>query len=249
MRRSTRIAPFALDLHVLGTPPAFVLSQDQTLQLNSVEFELASAWLPAKESPARCSSGTPARALALLLGALRELTASFRNRLLLGLAIWFSKTEPLVLLHGFVLPFPILIGFPLNRGGDSFIRASGLVNFRSAASLLSAFPAQWPFPLSRRGAASTSLPPPCVNRFRRFVQPTSIIPVTYSTFQVPRLISCCRIRSRGRGFYFAAASWCQPTSSTFHSTPPEQPRHRCAEDVARKGQDQYRLVTFPSNPS
>ena len=26
---------FALDLHVLGTPPAFVLSQDQTLQLYS----------------------------------------------------------------------------------------------------------------------------------------------------------------------------------------------------------------------
>ena len=24
--------PFALDLHVLGTPPAFVLSQDQTLR-------------------------------------------------------------------------------------------------------------------------------------------------------------------------------------------------------------------------
>ena len=27
---------FSLDLHVLGTPPAFVLSQDQTLQLNSI---------------------------------------------------------------------------------------------------------------------------------------------------------------------------------------------------------------------
>ena len=32
--------PFAvglnpLDLHVLGTPPAFILSQDQTLQINS----------------------------------------------------------------------------------------------------------------------------------------------------------------------------------------------------------------------
>src|SRR5262249_4031019 len=27
-------APFSFDLHVLGTPPAFVLSQDQTLQLN-----------------------------------------------------------------------------------------------------------------------------------------------------------------------------------------------------------------------
>ncbi len=27
-------ATFSFDLHVLGTPPAFVLSQDQTLQLN-----------------------------------------------------------------------------------------------------------------------------------------------------------------------------------------------------------------------
>ena len=37
MRRFTRgVAPtFSRDLHVLGTPPAFVLSQDQTLHLNS----------------------------------------------------------------------------------------------------------------------------------------------------------------------------------------------------------------------
>ena len=31
--------PFALDLHVLGTPPALILSQDQTLQLNSETSE------------------------------------------------------------------------------------------------------------------------------------------------------------------------------------------------------------------
>ena len=37
VRRSTREPKptFALDLHVLGTPPALILSQDQTLQLNS----------------------------------------------------------------------------------------------------------------------------------------------------------------------------------------------------------------------
>ena len=36
MRRSTWgvAPPFALDLHVLGTPPAFVLSQDQTLKFD-----------------------------------------------------------------------------------------------------------------------------------------------------------------------------------------------------------------------
>jgi hypothetical protein len=39
VRRFTRriAPPFSLDLHVLGAPPAFVLSQDQTLQ-----FELKS---------------------------------------------------------------------------------------------------------------------------------------------------------------------------------------------------------------
>ncbi|PEG70239.1 hypothetical protein A3P04_07380 [Ligilactobacillus aviarius] len=30
---STRCKKFSFDLHVLGTPPAFVLSQDQTLNL------------------------------------------------------------------------------------------------------------------------------------------------------------------------------------------------------------------------
>ena len=32
------LLPFALDLHVLGTPPAFALSQDQTLQFELREF-------------------------------------------------------------------------------------------------------------------------------------------------------------------------------------------------------------------
>ena len=40
VRRSTRFPKetFALDLHVLSTPPAFVLSQDQTLQLIKPEI-------------------------------------------------------------------------------------------------------------------------------------------------------------------------------------------------------------------
>ena len=33
-------APFTLDLHVLGLPPAFVLSQDQTLQFDSLFDDL-----------------------------------------------------------------------------------------------------------------------------------------------------------------------------------------------------------------
>jgi hypothetical protein len=31
----------AFDLHVLGTPPALILSQDQTLKLNSLPFDSA----------------------------------------------------------------------------------------------------------------------------------------------------------------------------------------------------------------
>jgi hypothetical protein len=42
---------FALDLHVLGTPPAFVLSQDQTLQIRTYEV-LASKQAPVAGSPA-----------------------------------------------------------------------------------------------------------------------------------------------------------------------------------------------------
>ena len=36
---------FSLDLHVLGTPPAFVLSQDQTLEKNFSENWLAQFWI------------------------------------------------------------------------------------------------------------------------------------------------------------------------------------------------------------
>ena len=41
VRRSTQAPkdPFSLDLHVLGTPPAFNLSQDQTLQLKTIECD------------------------------------------------------------------------------------------------------------------------------------------------------------------------------------------------------------------
>ena len=35
------LPPFALDLHVLGTPPALILSQDQTLMLKGLPFDSA----------------------------------------------------------------------------------------------------------------------------------------------------------------------------------------------------------------
>ena len=62
VRRSTRQpkSPFALDLHVLGTPPAFVLSQDQTLQLIPIEgFSSASAEYPVRDSKKRIPAPEP----------------------------------------------------------------------------------------------------------------------------------------------------------------------------------------------
>ena len=52
VRRSTRgpKSTFALDLHVLGTPPALILSQDQTLQLNCL-LSTSLAEAAAVESP------------------------------------------------------------------------------------------------------------------------------------------------------------------------------------------------------
>ena len=78
---------FPLDLHVLGTPPAFVLSQDQTLQLRDFDpsqylFRGELAW---------CTS------MCCKLKGTRW-TAFLRM-----LAIQFSKTEPKLSLRDFSL--------------------------------------------------------------------------------------------------------------------------------------------------
>jgi hypothetical protein len=39
--RNTSISGFPFDLHVLGTPPAFILSQDQTLRKKSLSVRLS----------------------------------------------------------------------------------------------------------------------------------------------------------------------------------------------------------------
>src|SRR4051794_37478704 len=74
---------FSLDLHVLGTPPAFVLSQDQTLQLKSPDS------VSGTRIAASAAHHVPGSAdlIRYSLKALR-----FRN-LLRGPAIRFSKTE------------------------------------------------------------------------------------------------------------------------------------------------------------
>src|SRR5438270_5078687 len=71
---------FSLDLHVLGTPPAFVLSQDQTLQLSS-------------------DSSLPAHPIALLaffspIGRYFTQSPCGRSATSSSIAIQFSKTEP-----------------------------------------------------------------------------------------------------------------------------------------------------------
>jgi hypothetical protein len=47
VRHSTRLPKktFAFDLHVLSTPPAFVLSQDQTLQFDILDYPLRDSYL------------------------------------------------------------------------------------------------------------------------------------------------------------------------------------------------------------
>ena len=44
-QESLGFIPFPFDLHVLGTPPAFILSQDQTLMLKAVPGQLLSGIL------------------------------------------------------------------------------------------------------------------------------------------------------------------------------------------------------------
>ena len=89
VRHSTHaIAPFAFDLHVLGTPPAFVLSQDQTLQLE-IEEDLNRQISRPCFGP-RVAIRVPHPRSALQRN--QEIDCEIRNHL--GLAIWFSKTEP-----------------------------------------------------------------------------------------------------------------------------------------------------------
>ena len=62
VRRSTQgpKLPFSLDLHVLGTPPALILSQDQTLELKVVPgVKLAEANYPPEAREAAWNPKTP----------------------------------------------------------------------------------------------------------------------------------------------------------------------------------------------
>jgi hypothetical protein len=82
VRRFTRplAETFSLDLHVLGTPPAFVLSQDQTLQLSLEERRSKTPSLNLGSRPSRLRTGSTVRKLACRIARrLLKETACFRT--------------------------------------------------------------------------------------------------------------------------------------------------------------------------
>src|SRR6185295_10062663 len=64
-------SPFSLDLHVLGAPLTFVLSQDQTLQLNPALIEVPSISYSVVGSKRPCFQSTPGRTCSLPLEKLQ----------------------------------------------------------------------------------------------------------------------------------------------------------------------------------
>ena len=82
---------FSLDLHVLGTPPAFVLSQDQTLQLS------IGVSIQKQQSPSRLTAAATGASLSHPVAKRDTIrcTQSIASSaiLLRGLAIQFSETD------------------------------------------------------------------------------------------------------------------------------------------------------------
>ena len=124
MRRSTRIAPFALDLHVLGTPPAFVLSQDQTLQLKFEGFEPASVRARLRDSRLRCSGHLRIDSRRLSLRCRLELTAVSAICLLWACYLVF-KDRAACCFCGFVLPSFYFSAAPHSTSGLHSLFRSG----------------------------------------------------------------------------------------------------------------------------
>src|SRR5262249_40045207 len=94
VRRCTQgVAPlFSLDLHVLGTPPAFVLSQDQTLQLRAGAPTSTKGELACHVELQSTHPTWPARRVAL---SVRSRLGTFSARKLLAKgALLFSFQRP-----------------------------------------------------------------------------------------------------------------------------------------------------------
>jgi hypothetical protein len=130
VRRSTRIAPFALDLHVLGTPPAFVLSQDQTLQLKIELFELA--YLPLLPDPVCRPSRACFRVLQRAGVAVRDTPPPRRSA---SRRIRKRRAHPIELTAVSAIVLDLLSGFqrPSRRPSDRHQSVGGPTLLRSAS--------------------------------------------------------------------------------------------------------------------
>ena len=148
-------SPFSCDLHVLGAPLTFVLSQDQTLQLESVEFAgLSSAYLSRTptalalldwSSPAAFAASSRGRVPRAAPGT-HSSDASMRRRSLNERTIQFSRTEGDRALFGDT-------GAP-NLGKRKVVASAYPVNiFLVRRSLFSAAPSSF-----RRSAADRASP-------------------------------------------------------------------------------------------
>ena len=213
---------------------------------------------PAKELPTSLfSRHSGMRALADSLEApFKELTAVSAICLLLGLAIWFSKTEPLVAAATCATVFYFSAAafqprvrllsrrFRCRGGARFYFEARFLLSSTVAASFPSFASLEFrTAPLRsaflRGGAASTSLPRPLVNRFVRL--PASDLTAT-SPRRGARLLPPPRWEStslvdfyfvfhcfvRGRGFYRHAARLQPPRLDRPHCTGFPHCSHRCS---------------------
>jgi hypothetical protein len=172
--------------------------------LFSCRVELASTWLPAKESLARCSLGSRRLLSQLLLGASEIDCEATAIVFFLGLLFGFQRpsrcTTPRL-----CATVPIPIGSPFNRGGDSFIRGLGACQLRPFGFVLFRFRRSVePLPLSRRGAASTPLPRSLSTGFGDLFNHHLPTPYFRPVFRsaLNRFPSSVR---RGRGFYLFSA--------------------------------------------
>ena len=201
---------------------------------------------PAKELPTSLFRAPRNRLTPTLLRCRIRIDCGFRNRLLLGLAIWFSKTEsPACCRRDFVLPS--CLAAPHSTSGAAFFISNRL--FCQATVAASASPLRLdPF---RRGARN-------LLRFRLPCQPASSTLLFRS--------SDFRLSVRGGGFYHRRVG-CQLRSLTsyfvFHffsagasvasATSPFLPRgrgfyHHRVGSQPRSADPVFRCSTEPSYP-
>ena len=178
---------------MLGTPPAFVLSQDQTLQLNLLSLNPRLAPGPAKDTRRLTLAfifGTAA-ALATALWPFQRIDCGFRN------LVFF-----LDLLFGFQRPSWSAASLrPARQCRGALLLTVG------ASRLSTRLPATLPLPPAFAGARLLLQPRP----FRQ--------PLCFAVdFPAASALSC--VSAAGRGFYFVAASLVNLGCSAFISTAP-----------------------------